>query len=828
MLPRRDRSPVGEPPFRGWLFCSRSGARGEAIPGDSHHTAYRLPEKGIGQERAPVLSYDPDHSNLSQFLGQHMRTEQAAPQASRAVRATGFAAAVAIVAVATAALVVPPATYAASAVNQTLDHWDDLPTDLPLDVALPQHTIVLDKNGAEFARFYSENRIDVPLDRMSPHFVDALIATEDARFYTHNGVDPQGVARAAASNAVSGNRQGASTITQQLVQNILVNNARDDTERSVAVGQTYNDKIREVKYSLALEETLSKDEILETYANMVYFGNQAYGVEAAAKIYFDTTAKDLTQSQAAMLVGLLRGPNVYDPYADPEAGENRRNTVLARLAAVGAITDAEAVAAQAEPLTLSRGNIPSGCAESTYPFYCALVREEVLADTAFGDTPEQREDRLSRGGLTITTALDPAAMDAAKVSVDNALDPGNRVALGTAMIVPGKGEISAVAQNREWGTGPGKTEIVYANRPFQVGSSMKPISLVAGLEQGIPVTQILDSNSPYKSQTLDSPEGGFINYNNGNHGAIDGREAIKRSSNIYFIRLIERTGVLPVADVAARLGITSLPREGERAIGGREASLTLGAYEITPIEMANAYSAFVSQGTICNPHTITAVALTRTGEALPAPEADCHEAIAPAVANTVADTLKAPLTPGGTLENLQGLTGRESGAKTGTTDNYAANWIVGVTPDWSTAVWLGDPEGGPANPLTQVTAYGRTFFNLTGSEVAAPVWKETMDRASAGLPARPLPKADDSATSATIAKAIPDVRGLPVNEALTILIQNNLTPVIEQTPAEPGIHQPNTAVGQSPAPGSPISYTQEVHLTLSSGSVTSLKLPVKP
>lgn len=773
------------------------------------------------------MSHHTEDISLSQILGHTMRTTELAPQARASVRFAGLLVAILSVALATGLLVAPIGYIAANGVNNGIDYWEDLPTDLPLDVALPQHTIVLDKDGGEIARFYSENRIDVPREAISENFITALIATEDARFYEHGGVDPRGMGRAAVSNLLTESTQGASTITQQLVQNILVNNARDDTERSVAIGQSYNDKIREAKYALAVEDTLTKDEILVTYANSVYFGNKAYGIEAAAKIYFNTDAKSLTVSQAATLVGLLRGPNVYDPFLHPEAGKDRRDTVLSRMEATGKLTPEEAAAAQAEPLTLTRGTIPSGCEGSKYPFYCTLVREEILTDEAFGTTQEAREDRLSRGGLTITTALDPKAMTAAQGAIDSAMGSDNRAALATAMIVPGTGQIAAIAQNRQWGQGEGQTEIAYADAPFQPGSSMKPITLATALELGIPVTSKMNSNSPYTPATLDAPEGGFINYNGNNYGTIDAREAIKKSSNTYFIRLIERTGVLPVADMAARLGITSLPREGARAIGGREASLTLGAYEVTPIEMANAYSAFISGGKICSPHTITAVKHTSSGEALPAPDPSCHEAIAPAVADTVADTLRQPFTPGGTLEQLKGLTSRESGAKTGTTNDYAANWIAGFTPQWSAAVWLGDPRGGTSHPLDHITAYGKDFYNLTGSEVAAPVWKETLDRASEGLPALPLPKANDTATSANISKSIPDVRGLPVNEAVTILLANNLTPVINPTPAAPGRAAPNTTTAQAPAPGSPISYTQEVHLTLSAGSVTSLELPAK-
>lgn len=743
-------------------------------------------------------------------------------------RIAAFTAAAATIALSVGVLAAPVGLATSGGASAAINYWNALPENLPLSVALPQHSVLLDKDGVEIARFYSENRIDVKAESISENFTQALLATEDARFYEHGPIDIQGVLRAAAHNTSSTQTQGASTITQQLVQNILINNARDQTEKNVAVGTSYNDKLRELKYAVGLEKTLPKAEILNMYSNTVFFGQSAYGVEAAAKVYFNSTAKVLTRAQGALLVGMLRGPSVYDPFVDPEAAKNRRDTVLARLSAVGTITDDEARVAQAEPLGLSKGSLPSGCEQSRYPYYCSLVRSEILTDPAFGATREAREDRLTRGGMILTTALDPAAMSAAQEAVTTALGNGNRAALGTAVIKPGTGQITAIAQNRDWGSGDGQTQIVYAASPFQVGSSMKPITLATALEQGIPVTTRLNSDSPYRSQTLDSPDGGFINYGGISYGNVDARTAIKMSLNTYFIRLIERTGVLPVADMAARLGITSLPRVGANAIKGQEASLTLGAYEISPIEMANAYAVFIGGGIACRPSTIISGIRADSREKIETPNPDCHQAIAPAVANTVADTLKQPFTPGGTLGALGGLTGREAAAKTGTTNDFAANWIVGFTAQYASAVWLGDPRGGNQYPLDLVHAYGRDYRNLTGSEVAAPVWKDLMNRISAGLPALPLPRSDDAAGSATTAKAIPDIRGLSVGDAVTLLLQNDLTPTIAaDTAAVSPLYGKDVVVTQTPAPGSSFGYKQTVIITLSAGSQTSILIPAK-
>ncbi|MEH0110947.1 transglycosylase domain-containing protein [Tersicoccus sp. MR15.9] len=751
-----------------------------------------------------------------------------APAERRRKRLRGYLGAALAIGLGVGALTAPLGVAAAVTGDDVAGYWDSLPSQLPLEKSLPQHTVLLDKDGNEFARFYSENRIDVKREDISANFVNALIATEDARFYEHHGADPMGIVRAALHNSGSTSRQGASTITQQLVQNILINSARDETEQRVAQGDTPNDKIREIKYAVNLEKQLSKDEILTRYANTVYFGNGAYGVEAAARTYFSTSAKNLTVPQAATLVGLLRGPTVYNPFTHPDASQARRNVVLGRMHAVGRLDAGQLATADAAPLAIHRGSLTNGCGRSEYPFYCSLVRQEILTDPSFGATAEERQDRLTRGGMTITTALDRKAMTSANTAVHRALKDTNRGALGLAVVTPGTGKVTAVAQNRGWGSGPGKTEITYATSTFQPGSTMKPITLATALEQGIPATTKFHASAYYTPASLAAPEGGYSNYGLQDFGVIDARGAIKVSSNTYFIQLIEKTGVLPVADMAARLGITSIPRTGPRALTGNEAYLTLGAYEISPLQMANAYATFVSGGTECRTHTIVSVTRSDTGAKLPAPDADCHQAIAPAVANTVGDALKQTFTPGGTIGPTGGLPGREAGAKTGTTNDYQANWVVGVTPQASTAVWLGDPRGGASYPLTQLDAYGRTFYDLTGAEVAAPVWKETMTGLLKGVKAVPMPKANDAATSSSTSRYVPDVRGLSVEAAMTQLRANDLEPVIEKRPAPAQAPiGPGVVVGQTPAAGAVTGHRQEVRLTLSAGSDTSIRPPDK-
>jgi len=629
-----------------------------------------------------------------------------------------------------AAMATPAVLAATSTTTKVTDYWNQFPSDLPIAAALPQHVVLLDKNGVEFARFYSENRIPVSFEQISPNFANALVATEDARFYTHSGVDFQGIVRAAVKNLTRNDRtEGGSTITQQLVQNILISNARNDAERAVAKGDTYESKIREAKYAVNLEKTMTKKEILATYSNAVYFGNLAYGVEAASHVYFNTDAASLTIPQAAMLVALLKSPVQFDPYAHPENAQPRRDVVINRMLTEGYITAEEATAAIAEPLVLTRGDTPSGCAASAYPYYCALVHEEIVTNPAFGETPEQRQETLRRGGITLTTALDRAAADSALNATVGALGYDNRVAAGTATIVPGTGHIAAVAENRRWD----QTQVVFATSKFQPGSVMKPLTLVTALEQGLPLTTKFSANGPYFSRVLDNPKKGYTNFGNSNPGTIDARTAIKQSVNIYFVKLIEKTTVQAVVDMGKRLGLTTL---GD--VAPRTGSFALGTSDVEPLEMANVYATFASGGIKCTPVAVIAGVVTTTGVPIATPDPACHQEISPAVAAQMADVLQGTFR-GGTLSGVGALPGRQTGGKTGTTDDSAANWTVGITAQFATAVWVGDPRGGFQYPLTRVQAYGRTFYKTTGSAIAGRIWKAIMVDIHTGLPAVAFP-----------------------------------------------------------------------------------------
>lgn len=758
---------------------------------------------------------------LTDLLATAMVESDPEPPKPRAKLVGTFLATAVVMGLGLAGMAAPAAIAANDGITAVNEVWNQIPGDLPIEDALSQHTTLLDKDGKEFARFYSENRIDVSLDQVNSSFIDALLSTEDTRFYEHNGFDPIGMARAAASNIAGGSgTQGASTITQQLVQNILISNARTAEEEQVAVGTTYSAKLREMKYAVELEKSRTKDEILAMYVNAVYFGNGAYGIEAASRVYFDKHAKDLTVPESALLVGLLKNPSGYDPFKHPEASKDRRAVVLGRMLANGKLGDEELKQFAAAELGTKRGSIPSGCDVSDFPYYCAQVRNEIRSNPAFGETEAMRERTLSRGGMTLTTGLDRKAQKGAEKAVNGILGKDNRVKSGVAVVEPGTGHLAAIAQNTDWKD----TEVIYATRAFQAGSAMKPFATVTGLEQGIPATTVMNTNGPYFPSGMDAPSGGFKNYGGNQYGNVSGYKAITMSANVYFVKLAQKTGITAVADTAKRLGISTLPAN----LTGREASLVLGSYEVTPLEMAGAFATFVSGGIHCDPVAVVSGVRTSTGEKISTSNANCHQAISPAVANTMGAALKGPLTESmGTLQNLGGglSGGRPAGAKSGTTNGNAANWTVGVTPQLATAVWLGDPRGGYKYPLDIVHTSMGTFDRVNGAEIAGPIWKRTMDSALAGTPHKAMPKADNAATSQSSARRVPDVRGMELSQALDALERVGMKPKLNPETAErpEGVPE-NVIVKQSPEGSSTLGHHQEIMLTLGHGSNTEVSL----
>lgn len=718
-----------------------------------------------------------------------MTNRQGNPPTGTAGRARLLAAFITLPAVFGAAVAVVPAYAAGSSVNEVIETWDELPSDFSLNVTLPERVNIVDADGNQYATFYTQDRTPVTVDDISVHVFNALIATEDSRFYDHDGIDPEGIARALVTNTLTGSREGGSTITQQLVENLRVASAVTEAEQESARGVTPVDKVQEMKYALGLEDAHTKDEILVAYLNTVFFGEHAYGIASAAHRYFNTTPDQLTATQAATIVGMVKSPTNYNPFRNPDDAKNRRDTVLWRMLDEGMITQDEFDTYTNEPLNLSAGTVESGCDDSDYPYYCSVVVDELLTNPAFGPDREAREANFRMGGFTVQTALNADMMEAADDAVEATLGNGNEYKTGVAIIEPGTGKVVAVAQNTEYGTGDGQTEVVYATARQQTGSSFKPVTLAAAFMEGIEPGLTMSGNSPYFS-SLDNPPSGFKNAYAGPAGMLNAYEATRVSNNIYFVRLIERVGVIDTATMGNRLGL-SLPAG---SLTGVEASLTLGAYESSPMEVASAYATFASGGIACEPHTITRVVNDRTGKERPAPDPACERVLTAAVADTVTDILRGPFQDGGTAEGND--PGRPAAGKTGSTNDWSVAWFAGYTADYVSALWVADPDGAFANPLRNVRLSGRTVPIGYGGSVAAPVWDAIMTGVHAGMPSRDLPVHASGPVVAPV-RVEPDLVGLTVEAAVTAATAAGYGVTISSSMAPAANVGPGTVIRQS-------------------------------
>lgn len=694
------------------------------------------------------------------------------------------------------------------------DYWKSLPADLP-EIPLPQHSRIVDVQGNQIAEFYSENRVIIGLDEVSPLAIKALLSTEDARFYTHNGVDWQGVARAARNNMQNGENEGASTITQQLVKNTLVLAATTDLDRNAATEVSLKRKIEEIHYATEVEKKYSKDEILEKYFNTVLFSNGVYGIGTAAEYYFGVQAKDLTLSQSALLIGLLKNPSGYNPIKNPDAAVERRNVVLNRMVVTKDITKEEAEAAKAEPIGLNVTKTPNGCAVSPYPFYCQWVMDTLDDDPRLGATPEERQSKLHLGGLTITAAIDTRIQDAAQHDVDSTLGRDNRVATGVALVEPGTGLVKAMVQNRSWGEGTlpdGSlaTEIVLpATAGYQPGSSFKIFTLAAALEAGFPSDAIINAPDVFNPGDMNVPTNGITNDGPGESGPLNIETATALSSNTYYAALQREVGVLSVAEMAKSLGL-----DVPETVGARDASFTLGVTNASPLQMSAAYATFAAGGLYCEPTGVSTIVDAQNVE-LTTDEPRCYQAVSKSTAATVAQALKTVID--GPLPNRTGSAasiGRPAGGKTGTTSSHSAAWFVGITPQLATSVWIGDPRGGFKYPLTGGIRYeGRNVYNVYASKIAAPLWKKIMLDAVGPMEAIDFNTSESG--SLVGSSIVPDVRGMATETAVGTLKQQGFQVEFapQTAPAAEGL-TPGTVASQTPDSGVKVFNVNSVTITL--------------
>ncbi|MEV0219931.1 transglycosylase domain-containing protein [Streptomyces sp. NPDC050704] len=648
-----------------------------------------------------------------------------------------------------AGIAVPAVGALGLAAKGSVEGFDEIPANLKRP-PLSQRTTILDNQGGRIATVYSRDRTVVDLKDISPYMQKAIVAIEDSRFYKHGAVDLKGVLRALNKNAQSGGvSEGASTLTQQYVKNVFVEEAGDDaTKIAQATQQTLGRKIKELKYAIQVEEELGKKKILENYLNITFFGQQAYGVEAASQRYFSKSAKDLKLEEAALLAGIVQSPSRYDPVNDEAEATKRRNTVLQRMAAVKDISQAEAEAAMAKPLGLKVSKPDNGCitAVKDASFFCDYVREVFLTDPVFGKTKEARAKVWNRGGLTIRTTLDPQSQDSVQASIKAHVYKKDKVAAASTLVEPGSGKILAMGQSKPYGYGKNETEYNYSvdakmggsNFGFPTGSTFKPFLAAAALEEGKPANQVYPApfEMPYPAsvQTCSGKpwvnQGGKAKVENEDESEVGPyglQEAMAKSVNTYFVQMLEDTGMCPVVKMTDKLGVV---QGNGTKVPEVPASLTLGSTGLSPLTMASAYAAFANRGTYCTPVAIESISQQLGGEkkSLKVPKSTCSRAMSESTADMI-NALLSGVIDSGTGQQA-GLTDRDNAGKTGTTDFRKNAWFVGYTPKLSGAVWVGSAT--QKVEMVNIRIGGQMHDKVFGGAVPGPIWKDAMAGALAG------------------------------------------------------------------------------------------------
>lgn len=686
-----------------------------------------------------------------------------------------------------AGLLMPAVGATGALARSGVDVFEDLPSEFTSSPLSQQSKIVAADGKTVIATPQEQNRIIVPLKQIAPIMQKAQIAIEDHRFYEHGGVDLQGIVRAAISNLRSGTVQGASSLTQQYVkisqQYSALLEGNEEAARA-AVEKDYLRKLRELKYAVTLEKKMTKDQILEGYLNLVYYGDQAYGVEAASQHYFSVPASKLSLSRAALLAGLTQNPGTTDPVNFPEKAIARRDVVLDRMYSLGTITEKDWTAAKARTLKddLKVSEPKSSCAVSPYPYWCDFLINYLAERPELGKTREERLRQLYRGGLTIVSTLDVKIQKAVQEEVTRKVPVGDKSGVGAAAYVaePKTGKVIAFAQNTQYTVAKqtlGKTGVSWAldkkyggSSGFHFGSTAKAFALVTAMENGLNTKSSVNAKAAgttpatYKPSEFrgSCPPGGtwtVLNDTAWKGGRISLMEATAKSTNTAFVALAMQLGGCKVRDTVMRLGL-------HRADGGEiptyAPAYILGATEVSPQGVAHAYTTLANDGNKCPIVAVTKI--VKSGKEIKLNPSKCEQVVKPDPIRATHKFLEYNMTNGSGIRNQLDDGRRQSAGKTGTSDGNNESWFVGYTPQYVTAVWVGTPDDGNKRVMKNVTVGGQRYPVMHGASIAAPIWKGIMNRAHEGKPRLKFPEPSRKLLEGDMT-SIPRVTGMTVAEA---------------------------------------------------------------
>ena len=559
----------------------------------------------------------------------------------------------------------------------------------------PANTFVYAANGSLLGSIPAEkNRQPVALSQMSPWMAKATVAIEDRRFYKHGGVDYKGIVRAAIRDLRAGKVvQGGSTITQQLVRNLYISRQR-----------TFKRKIKEACLAIKLARNKSKDWILGSYMNAVYYGNHAYGIEAAAQTYFSRRARTLTLDQSALLAGLPQAPSIFDPIHRPLDALERRDEVLRAMLENGVLTRRQFASAIADrDLHLVPGKLYTRIRE---PYFFSYVRDQLIA--------EYGANTVRTGGLKVYTTIDPRLQAAARRAIVDTLSSRTDPASALVSIDPATGAIKAMAAVTPGSSGNEFNLVAQAKR--QAGSTFKMFVLAAAVDEGInPATTYYVSGPFHYQPDPYSPAWNVTTYDHTYLGSTSIANATLHSDNTVYAQLTLDVGPKKVAEMAHRLGVRSPLTTKE---GAYVPSLGLGAIPVSPLDLASSYATIAAGGIYSKPMAIRKVVLgngkvdTDAGWGEPSRK----RVISPGVAYTVTQILEQNMQYG---TGTGAYFGRPAAGKTGTTDNYADAWFCGYTPQLEATIWIGYPRG----EVPMLNVHG---IAVSGPTFPATIWKSFM------------------------------------------------------------------------------------------------------
>jgi penicillin-binding protein 1A len=690
-------------------------------------------------------------------------------------------------------------------------------------------TTVVAADGSALAEWHAEqDRRLVAYSELPLHLIDAVVAIEDQRFWIHSGVDPRAVARAADANLEAGEIvQGGSTITQQYVKNVMLT-PEVSLER----------KSSEIGLALRLEESLTKEEILERYLNTIFWGEGAYGVGAAADRYFGKHVSQLSLDESALLAGIIAAPSANNPHDHPEAALERRRLVLEQMVELGWLDRGEADSAELAPLDLA----PRGSADlMRFPYFTDEVRRRLLEMPALGSTPEERLELLLTGGLTIHTTLDPLLQATAEAAVSSVL-PADGPDAALVAIDPRTGHVKAIVGGRDFydASDPISQFNLATQGRRQAGSAFKPFALAAALEAGhdLDFTRFPGG----REATIDAPEGVWVvaNHEGAYYPTMSLREATVFSVNVPYAHLVDEIGADRVRTLAAAAGIgTDL---------ANVPSIVLGTEEVRVIDMAEAYATLANRGIHTDPVLITRI-VGPAGDVLYEQIPSYTQVMSTDTAEAVTSVLVEAVRRG---TGQQAKIGRPVAGKTGTTEGYHDAWFVGYTPELVAAVWVGFAGG------NQAMVSPSTPYTVTGGTWPAQIWARFGIAALSGVAYDEPPSADseglvsariDTSTGFLAGPLCPrahvaDVQlkpalvpsvvcpihnppGLVVNDdgtvptvaghttvnAVLLLEASGYTPSLSWDPSNT-VFSPGTVLRQDPAPGTVLSGGSKVKLVI--------------